>query len=174
MAPEPQQKEFHARPRGICAAPKVSAFSQIGSQSVGFRMRNLKRQHPGAGGQSTSPADRLTGQPQERQHSAADGGTRDRLVPARGSARSRFPAMPERSGPSRRDKGRSDTRPTRNRQDNFSGGPAGAVLFSDAQRGFTSRMARQGKLGLVVFGAPRRFWRMKVRHPPTSITVLGG
>jgi hypothetical protein len=30
------------------------------------------------------PRDRLTGQPQERQHSAAEGGTRDRLPPARG------------------------------------------------------------------------------------------
>ena len=33
-----------------------------------------------------SPGDRLKGQPQERQHSAADfGGTRDRLPPARGA-----------------------------------------------------------------------------------------
>jgi hypothetical protein len=31
------------------------------------------------------PRDRLTGQPQERQHSAAVGGARDRLPPARGA-----------------------------------------------------------------------------------------
>ena len=31
------------------------------------------------------PRDRLKGQPQERQHSAAEGGTRDRPPPARGS-----------------------------------------------------------------------------------------
>jgi hypothetical protein len=31
------------------------------------------------------PRDRIKGQPQERQHSAAAGGTRDRLPPARGS-----------------------------------------------------------------------------------------
>ena len=31
------------------------------------------------------PRDRLRGQPQERQHSAAGGGTRDRLPPARGA-----------------------------------------------------------------------------------------
>jgi len=31
------------------------------------------------------PGDRLRGQPQERQHSAAEGGTRDRLPPARGT-----------------------------------------------------------------------------------------
>jgi hypothetical protein len=36
------------------------------------------------------PRDRLKGQPQERQHSAAAGGTRDRLPPARGSLCARF------------------------------------------------------------------------------------
>jgi hypothetical protein len=32
------------------------------------------------------PGDRLTGQPQERQHSDAEGGTRNRLPPAKGAA----------------------------------------------------------------------------------------
>jgi hypothetical protein len=40
------------------------------------------------------PRDRLKGQPQERQHSAAEGGTRDRLPPARG-ALSREGASPD-------------------------------------------------------------------------------
>ena len=36
-----------------------------------------------------SPETGSTGQPQERQHSAAEGGTRDRLPPARGAISAR-------------------------------------------------------------------------------------
>ena len=52
------------------------------------------------------PRDRLTGQPQERQHSAAKGGTRDRLPPARGSI---FTCARDRHRPAetRRGSGRS-------------------------------------------------------------------
>jgi len=38
-----------------------------------------------ASGAIRGPRDRLRGQPQERQHSAAEGGTRDRLPPASGT-----------------------------------------------------------------------------------------
>lgn len=48
-------------------------------------VRSFEGQNPEAGVQSNRPADRLTGQPQKRQHSAAIGGTLDRLVPARGA-----------------------------------------------------------------------------------------
>ena len=41
------------------------------------------------------PRDRLKGQPQERQHSAAAGGTQDRLPPARGSLFLREGSSPE-------------------------------------------------------------------------------
>jgi hypothetical protein len=45
------------------------------------------------------PRDRLKGQPQERQHSAAVGGTRDRLPPARGAV-----ALREGSSPNGQDR----------------------------------------------------------------------
>jgi hypothetical protein len=45
------------------------------------------------------PRDRLRGQPQERQHSAAEGGTRDRLPPARGSLLVARGIVTRRAGP---------------------------------------------------------------------------
>jgi hypothetical protein len=90
------------------------------------------------------PRDRLKGQPQERQHSAAVGGTRDRLPPARGTiflARGMEARRAETRNPKRDQRGSARASPVRRCRTRHHGiiGHRKPVNSSGEKRGLSER-----------------------------------